>query len=64
MQKKNSINSEIAARLMVWRKENLQEMKRLVEGMSMMGENEEALRWYKWLAEDSIRLKHLVKYFQ
>ena len=52
---------EIAKRLREWRKENLLLMKNLLKGMGVTGPDEEILKEYEWLAQDSIRLKNIIK---
>jgi len=36
-------------------------MKDYLIGMSYVGEDEELMRRYRWLAEDSLRLKDIIK---
>jgi len=55
------VKNHIKKRLREWRKENLQMMKDYLIGMSYVGEDEELMRRYRWLAEDSLRLKDIIK---
>lgn len=54
----------IAKRLRDWRKDNLLRMKNLAEGMGSYGSDEDLVREYKWLAQDCVRLKDLIKKFK
>lgn len=57
------MTSNIKKRLMQWRKENLLRMKELLNMMRYAGEDPELMSEYKWFAEDSLRLKEMIKFF-